>query len=281
MVRRVDDRRPFLAVLTALIALAWLALWLWGRSPAGQFLSHDAGQTSRDAQVSTHEHVVAADGAPGDHAAHQHATEHRGPTLLLTVAGWTLMTSAMMLPSTLPLLALFHGVTRRRPDRSLLIALLIAGYLGVWALFGFFVHSGDLQLHAIMARTDWLADHAWLIAAMVVLVAGVYQFTPLKHRCLDRCRSPLGFIQAHWRGRQERLEALRLGVHHGLFCVGCCWSLMLLMFAVGVGNLGWMLLLGAVMAAEKNLPWGRRLSAPVGLALLAWGVLLVAGGVTV
>jgi predicted metal-binding membrane protein len=73
---------------------------------------------------------------------------------------------------------------------------------------------------------------------------------------------------------------LRLGVHHGLFCVGCCWSLMLLMFAVGVGNLGWMLLLGAVMAAEKNLPWDRRLSAPLGRALLVWGAVMVAGGVT-
>ena len=75
-------------------------------------------------------------------------------------------------------------------------------------------------------------------------MAGVYQFTPLKYHCLDKCRAPLGFIMGHWRGRRERLQALRLGLHHGLFCVGCCWSLMLLMFAVGVGSLGWMLALG-------------------------------------
>ena len=93
--------------------------------------------------------------------------------------------------------------------------------------------------------------------------------------CLHRCRSPLGFILAHWRGRRERLAAFRIGLHHGLFCVGCCWSLMLLMFAVGVGSLGWMLGLGAVMAAEKNLPWGRRLTTPLGLLLLGAGTALV------
>jgi predicted metal-binding membrane protein len=77
-----------------------------------------------------------------------------------------------------------------------------------------------------------------------VLAAGLYQFTPLKYRCLDKCRSPLSFIIGHWRGSQEKTQAFRLGAHHGLFCVGCCWSLMLLMFAVRAGNLGWMLVLG-------------------------------------
>ena len=139
-------------------------------------------------------------------------------------------------------------------------------------MFGLAVHVGDLRLHEAAHHSPWLAEHAWLIGAGTLLVAGAYQFTPLKYRCLDRCRSPLTFVMEHWRGRRERLEALRLGLRHGLFCLGCCWSLMLLMFAVGVGNLGWMLLLGAVMAAEKNLPWGRRLSAPLGAVLLSWGV---------
>ena len=104
------------------------------------------------------------------------------------------------------------------------------------------------------------------------MLAGVYQFTPLKSSCLARCRSPLLFIVAHWHGRHEALQAVWLGVHHGLFCLGCCWLLMLLMFAVGAGNLGWMLALGLVMAAEKNLPWGRRISAPLGGVLLGWGL---------
>ena len=106
------------------------------------------------------------------------------------------------------------------------------------------------------------------------MLAGLYQFTPLKYACLDKCRSPLGFITEHWHGSHERIHAFRLGVRHGLFCIGCCWSLMLLMFAVGVGNLGWMLVLGALMAIEKNLPWGRRFSAPLGVVLLCWGLSL-------
>jgi predicted metal-binding membrane protein len=271
---RIDDRRPFLAALTALIALAWLALWLWERSPSGRFLRHDPPTVVLVA-IPSH----SADGtihAPIDHE-HHGSTRHAGAVLPVAVAGWALMTAAMMLPTSLPLLALFHALTRRRPDRPLLVALVIAGYLGVWILFGVVAHAGDLRLHTLV-EYGWLSDRAWLIGAAIVLLAGVYQFAPLKHRCLDRCRSPLSFIMDHWRGRRERLQALWLGIHHGLFCVGCCWSLMLLMFVVGVGSLGWMLLLGAVMAAEKNLPWGRRLSAPLGLIFLTWAVVMAVRG---
>ena len=97
----------------------------------------------------------------------------------------------------------------------------------------------------------------------------------LKYRCLDRCRSPLSFIMEHWRGERDQAQAFHLGVHHGIFCGGCCWPLMLLMFAIGAGSLGWMLILGSVMAGEKNMPWGRKLSAPVGALLVGWGFSLV------
>jgi predicted metal-binding membrane protein len=136
------------------------------------------------------------------------------------------------------------------------------------------VHVGDGLLHAAVAQSAWLEAHAWAMGAGILVLAGLYQFTPLKYACLDKCRSPLSFITEHWRGNQERTQAFRLGMRHGLFCIGCCWSLMLLMFAVGVGNLGWMLVLGALMAIEKNLPWGRRVSAPLGVVLLCWGLAL-------
>ena len=117
----------------------------------------------------------------------------------------------------------------------------------------------------------------WLGSA-VIAMAGAFQFSALKHRCLDKCRTPLSFVIEHWRGAAPQREAFALGAHHGLFCVGCCWALMLLMFAVGTGSLGWMLLLAAVMAIEKNLPWGRRLSAPLGVALLGWAAVLAVAG---
>lgn len=249
---RVRDQRLFTALLAGLIVLAWLALLTWGQSPYGRFLSHEEiGEID-----------VGLDGGALVLAA-------------VFVGGWTLMTFAMMLPTSLPLVQLFRRMTQRRADGARLVALLIAGYVSVWALFGVAAHVGDRGLHEVVERSAWLEANAWLLGAGTLLLAGAYQFTPLKYHCLDKCRSPFSFIMERWRGRDEQAQAFRLGVHHGIFCVGCCWSLMLLMFAVGVGNVGWMLALGTVMAVEKNMPWGRRLSAPLGLALLAAGLAVV------
>jgi predicted metal-binding membrane protein len=174
---------------------------------------------------------------------------------------------------------MFQRMTRTRADGRLLVALLIAGYLAVWAGFGAAAHLGDLILHqAVVERWAWLDHNAWIIGAATLIGAGAYQFTPLKYHCLDKCRSPYSFITGHWQGGREKTRSFVLGAHHGVFCVGCCWSLMLLMFVVGIGNLGWMLALGAVMAIEKNMPWGRRISAPLGVGLIAagFGVILFA-----
>ena len=240
--------KAFLGSVSSLIILAWLILWLWGRSPYGRYLSHEQ---------------LGAIGLDGARSFFLAAT--------LYVAGWILMTVAMMLPTTLPLLEIFRRLTARRDDRFQLLALLIAGYLAVWTVFGFAAHGADWMLHEIVERSPWLEAHAWIIGMGTLLLAGAFQFSRLKYRCLDKCRAPLSFVMERWRGRRDRHNAFLLGVNHGIFCVGCCWALMLLMFGVGVGNLGWMLALGVVMAGEKNLPWGRKLSAPLGVALLAWG----------
>ena len=253
----LDDRRPFLASATGLVALMWLSLWWWGESPHGRFLSH--GELGN------------ADGVAGGYAT----------LVLLFVAGWTLMTVAMMLPTSLPLVALFYAFVRARADRVRLTVVLVVGYLAVWTTFGVVAHLGDRYVHAVVERSAWLEANAWVIGAGTVLLAGAYQFAPLKYRCLDKCRSPMSFVLGHWHGGRGVSEAYLLGAHHGLHCLGCCWSLMLLMFAVGVGNLGWMLALGAVMAVEKNVAWGRRLRAPLGVLLLGWGVVLVATQTTI
>ncbi len=141
--------------------------------------------------------------------------------------------------------------------------------------FGVLAHVGDLAIHAAAEQSGWLGSNEWVIGSGTLLLAGAYQFTPLKYQCLDKCRSPFSFISGRWRGGNEPVQSLRLGIDHGIFCLGCCWSLMLVMFGVGAGSLGWMLVLGAVMGIEKNMPWGRKLSAPLGIALVSWGLLTV------
>lgn len=246
------DRRAFFWLMGSLVTLAWLALWVWDRSPYSRYLGHqELGDIGTGGLVLP---------------------------IALYLIGWTLMTVAMMLPTTLPLLDIFRRLTLRRPERSQLTALVIAGYLGVWLGFGVAAHTFDWVLHQIVERSRWLEANAWVIGAGTLLLAGSFQFSSLKYRCLDKCRAPLSFVTQYWHGRHDRRNALLLGVHHGIFCVGCCWALMLLMFGVGVGNVAWMLALGAVMAVEKNMPWGRKLSAPVGAGLLAWGGLILING---
>lgn len=208
----------FLPLMGALIALSWLVLWAWGQSTHARFHHH-----------------------PGE------------PGMLVFVTGWTLMVVAMMLPTSLPLVTSFRTLTRRRVDRGQLVALLLVGYLGVWMLFGVVIYAGDGALRHAVEHNAWVQANLWALGAATVALAGLYQFTPLKYHCLDKCRSPLSFIMEHWRGRHDRARAFWLGAHHGLYCLGCCWSLMFLMFAVGVGNVGWMLALAAVMATK----WSR------------------------
>jgi predicted metal-binding membrane protein len=250
---RVDNRPFFAPLLLALIALAWLALAVWDGSTYGRFLHHDE-LANVDAGLNW--------GTAG--------------LMAVFVTGWTVMTFAMMLPTSLPLLSMFRRMTSRREDSGRLLALVVAGYVLIWAAFGLAAHAGDAALHAGVDRWHWLDDNSWTISGLTIAFAGAYQFTRLKYQCLDKCRSPLSFVTEHWTGRSQRLESFKLGIHHGIFCVGCCWSLMLLMFAVGTGNLAWMLVLGAVMAVEKNMPWGRRLSAPLGVVLIVAGVAVLA-----
>jgi len=250
----IGGANGFRWLIAALAGLAWLALWAWSASPYGRYLDHgrwtDLGPLAALCRaVPEGELVVPA---------------------LLHAAGWMLMIAAMMLPTTLPVLELFRRMVAGRPDADGLVARLVAGYAGVWFAFGLAAHALDAALHASAARVGWIAANGWAVGAAVLAAAGLFQFSALKYRCLEKCHTPLGFVMQRWRGRAPAREALRLGVDHGAFCVGCCWALMMLMFVVGTASLGWMLLLAAAMAAEKNLPAGRRLRVPIGAGLIAW-----------
>ncbi len=238
-------------LLVSMIIAAWLALWFWGQSPYGHYLDH--GQ-------------LAGSGASG-HVGHSHA-----PTWLAAIffiVGWVLMSAAMMLPTTFPLLEMFRRLTCELPDRSRLLALVVLGYLTAWLLFGIVAHLLGWAVSAMLLQSNWVKLNGWVLPALLLGIAGMFQFSRWKYRCLDKCRSPLSFVLGHWRGGDMKRQAFEIGIHNGIYCVGCCWALMLLMFIVSTGSLGWMLLLGAVMAAEKNLPNGRRLTGPLGMVLLA------------
>lgn len=184
----------------------------------------------------------------------------------LFIAGWVVMIAAMMLPSVHPLVAIFERAVSDRADRRGLIGRLLVGYLLVWTAAGVAAYLGDSVVHAIEDSTALLAGREWVLTAGMFAVAGVFQFSPLKDRCLTACRTPAAFVDRHWRGEEPRREALRLGVAHGRFCLGCCWALMLVMFGVSTANLLWMLLLGAVMTVEKTARWGERLVPVAGAA---------------
>ncbi len=252
--RTAAGQRSFLWILGILILFAWLSLWIWEQSPYGRYLHH--GQWVKPIHTGSAGHLT-------------------GFSFVFYLAGWTLMTVAMMLPTTLPLVEIFQRLTLQRKNQLQLVVLLIVGYLSIWAGFGIVAHIGNWGLYQLVGRIPWVQSNAWVLGVGILVLAGGFQFSSLKYRCLDKCRAPLSFVMQHWRGKRDRLHSFILGIHHGIFCVGCCWALMLLMFAVGTGSIGWMLVLGAVMAIEKNMPWGRKMSAPLGVALIGWGLLIL------
>lgn len=249
--RTTEDGRWYRLSLGALVLSAWGVLAVWSASPFAGLIDH------RESVAQTALSPILRAG--------------------IFTAGWALMTVAMMLPGSLPLINLFRRVAGARANPARSMALLLLGYVGMWTVFGLVAYLGDVQLHEAVERLPQLAP--W-IGVTTLLAAGTYQFTPLKNACLNKCRSPYSFLVEHWRGRRVGWEAVRLGVRHGLFCVGCCWSLMLLMFAVGGANFGWMLLLGAFMAAERTTQWGKHLTRPLGVALVVWALLIATGKAT-
>ncbi|EIM30064.1 DUF2182 domain-containing protein [Microvirga lotononidis] len=195
------------------------------------------------------------------------------------VAVWTVMMAAMMLPAAAPMILTFAQAQARR-DRAVHVPtwIFVAGYGLVWLLAGWVVYPIVQWGHDMASSPVATSSFNWAPLALggTLIVAGLYQLTPLKRLCLSHCRSPLAFVALHW--REGRGGALRMGVLHGLYCLGCCWALFGILVAAGVMNLAWMLLLTLLVFAEKVLPLGQRLTAVMGFGLAAIGF-AVAGGV--
>ena len=191
-------------------------------------------------------------------------------------AMWAVMMVAMMLPSAAPVILLAAALDRQRdaartPARS---ALFTAGYLLVW--LGFSLGATLLQwgLDAAGSLSATMAAANGMLSGGVLLAAGLYQWTPLKDACLAHCRSPIGFLMQHW--RPDSLGALATGLRHGLFCLGCCWMLMGLLFVGGLMNLLWVAALALLVLMEKTLPWGGRMSRVTGIVFAVWGIATLA-----
>jgi predicted metal-binding membrane protein len=191
------------------------------------------------------------------------------PTVVDAVAyvvAWGVMMAAMMLPSALPMIGLYAATLRNVPTplaRMAPVALFALAYLVLWTLTGLPIYLGSLGLMALGASA---LSH---VVAGVLILAGIFQLSPLKQVCLRQCRSPLGFLLGHWRAGWR--GALAMGTEHALYCLGCCWSLMVVLVAAGAMGLAWVLLIASLVAVEKLLPGGDRVARAAGLALVLLG----------
>jgi predicted metal-binding membrane protein len=212
-----------------------------------------------------------------------HTTPEPMPDMAMPAIGWItivvmwwVMMIAMMLPSAVPLILLYGRVLRHAAAQQANSAyapatFLALGYLAVWLAFATLATGLQYALQRtglISAMMLW--SQSALLSAVVLVSAGAYQLSPLKHACLRHCRGPVSFLTHHW--RPGRTGALRMGIEHGAWCVGCCWMLMALLFVGGVMNLVWIALLAVLVLAEKAAPRGALVSRATGVVLIAWGV---------
>ncbi len=245
------ERAAILAALAAVIAIAWLYEWR-----------------------------LAQDMASGPMAGMDDMVMPSGPwgatDFALMLVMWWVMMTAMMLPGAAPVILTFATVNRRKRARGqpfVPTALFAAGYLLAWGAFSLAATLAQwgLDRGALLSPVMKIPDAAW--GGALFLAAGLYQVTPLKGACLHQCRTPLAFVLNHW--REGRWGALNTGIAHGIDCLGCCWVLMLLLFAGGVMNLAWQAAIAAFVLAEKAVPGGRWVGRAGGALMIAFGAYLL------
>jgi predicted metal-binding membrane protein len=189
---------------------------------------------------------------------------------LAMLAMWVVMMAAMMLPSAAPMLLLHAAMAARSGAGGSATGLFALGYLAVWSAFAVVATALQFALaHAALLSSAMRTTNA-VLAGAVLVGAGVYQWSPLKRTCLAHCRSPLAFVMTHW--REGASGAFAMGAQHGLYCVGCCAVLMLLLFVGGVMNLGWIAGIAAFVLVEKFVPAGHWVSRGAGALLVVWGL---------
>lgn len=188
---------------------------------------------------------------------------------------WAVMMAAMMLPSALPMVLTYANLNARRGQPAL-TRHFTAAYIAMWSAFSLFVTLLQWLFQRAELTTAMIESRSATFGGVLLLVAGLYQLSPLKTMCLRHCRTPLGFLLNDWRDGVS--GAWIMGLRHGGYCLGCCWALMLLLFVAGVMNLLWILAISVMVGIEKILPGGDRLSRYLGLALIGLGLMGLTGG---
>jgi predicted metal-binding membrane protein len=194
----------------------------------------------------------------------------------LFLAIWVIMMVAMMFPTAAPMIVTFHKVhagKRQRGEAFVSTWIFVAAYFLVWTLSGVAAYAGALAAEAIAARTALSPATAARIGGGVLVVAGLYQFTPWKNICLSKCRTPISFIMTSW--HDGAAGALRMGLLHGAYCLGCCWLLFVILFPLGIMNIAAMAVITLVIFAEKSLPWGRAVARAAAVTLIVYGSAVV------
>lgn len=190
---------------------------------------------------------------------------------------WAIMMVAMMVPSAAPMILMFAAINRKRREQQgpfVPTSVFVAGYLVIWTAFSVLAAVAQWALHAAALLSPMMVTTSPLLGGLLLIGAGVFQWTPLKSACLVNCRSPLAFVMTRW--REGRWGALRMGLQHGLYCLGCCWLLMALLFVAGVMNLLWVAAIAAFVLVEKVVPRGDLVGRVAGVVLVAAGVLMLA-----
>lgn len=263
VVRR--DRTIVVSAVAILTTLAWLyLLHLRSAMPA---ISGAGGMGSMPG-MDMRDLAAVAPGfrpwSPGDFA--------------LTLLMWTVMMAGMMLPSASPMILLYAQVGRQAKNEGHIFAAtgwFASGYLIAWVGFALCASVAQAALVSAAWITPMLASAGSRFGGTVLIAAGLYQWTPLKDTCLAQCQFPLSFIQRHGGFKGDASGALAVGLRHGLYCIGCCWALMALLFVVGVMNILWIAVLSILVLAEKLVPAGRAISRLAGLVLLGLGVIFL------
>jgi predicted metal-binding membrane protein len=205
------------------------------------------------------------------------ASSTMGMRAPLFLAIWVVMMVAMMFPTAAPMILTFHKVQaskRQRGEAFVATWVFVAAYMSVWTLSGVVAYAGALAAEAVATRAALQAATAARIGGAVLVLAGLYQLTPLKDVCLSRCRTPISFIMTSW--RDGTAGALRMGLLHGGYCLGCCWLLFVVLFPLGIMNIAAMAAITVLVFAEKTLPWGRPVALVTSAALVAYGAVVLA-----